>query len=473
MLSRRRLLSTGIRTLGLGYLAAARAVAAQRVPDHQEPSRPADVTLHIANISHEVARNRTYRTKAYNGAVPGPLIRLPEGVRAGVHIINATDTPEYVHWHGLSVPTEIDGTEEEGSLVVPAHGELRYSLTPRPSGTRYVHSHAMSGMHLNSGTYSGQFGFVYIEPEQDKGRFDQEVFLATHEWGPELVWQPEDDDGDIQPPGRHLTAAGNWEVEYEIGSINGKALGHGEPIRVKPGRRVLFHLLNASATATVKLALAGHKFLVIGMDGNPVPTPRWADTIELGTAERVDAIVVMNNPGVWILGAVDDDEREIGMMGIVVEYAGKTGPAQWIAPVSQSWDYAVFSGASHEGTPGTMIPMVIDRVQSEAGEMERWSINGKSYDGSALTVLYSGSRYRLMFSNRSDDDHPLHFHRYSFELRSVNGKSVAGIVKDVAILRARGTLEAEFVPRELGLCLFHCHQQMHMDNGLKTLFEVR
>jgi FtsP/CotA-like multicopper oxidase with cupredoxin domain len=194
--------------------------------------------------------------------------------------------------------------------------------------------------------------------------------------------------------------------------------------------------------------------------------------IELAPGERVDAIVEMNNPGVWILGAVDDDDREIGKMGVVVEYAGKTGPPQWVADSNITWDYAAFIGPSTPQKPAIGIPMIIDRVKPAAGGMEGWTINGKSYDPSAPTVLQTGTPYRLIFQNRTGDDHPLHLHRYSFELTSVNGTQTVGIVKDVAVLRARGRLDLEFTPDRPGLCLFHCHQQMHMDNGFKTLFKV-
>ena len=64
-----------------------------------------------------------------------------------------------------------------------------------------------------------------------------------------------------------------FEVGYELFSINGRMLGHGEPIRVKQGERVLFHVLNASATEIRSLALPGHVFSVVALDGNPVPTP--------------------------------------------------------------------------------------------------------------------------------------------------------------------------------------------------------
>ena len=64
-----------------------------------------------------------------------------------------------------------------------------------------------------------------------------------------------------------------FEVGYSSFSINGRMLGHGEPIRVKPGERVLFHIVNGSATEIRSLALPGHIFEVVALDGNPVPAP--------------------------------------------------------------------------------------------------------------------------------------------------------------------------------------------------------
>ena len=115
-----------------------------------------------------------------------------------------------------------------------------------------------------------------------------------------------------------------FEVGYELFCINGRMLGHGEPIRVKQGERVLFHVLNASATEIRSLALPGHVFTVVALDGNPVPTPADVPVLWLGTAERVSAMVEMNHPGVWIMGDLADDDRGHGM-GIVVEYAGQRG----------------------------------------------------------------------------------------------------------------------------------------------------
>jgi hypothetical protein len=75
--------------------------------------------------------------------------------------VNETDTPELVHWHGQIILSLVDGAAEEKSLL-PAHGHLRYRLTPQPSGARFVHTHVMSMADLNRGTYTGQFALVYI-----------------------------------------------------------------------------------------------------------------------------------------------------------------------------------------------------------------------------------------------------------------------------------------------------------------------
>lgn len=141
-----------------------------------QPTGPADVTLHIGPVLANIAKDHTISTTGHNSAVPGPLIRFREGVPSTVDLFNDTDTPELVHWHGQIIPAAVDGAAEENSLVVPARGHLRYQFTPQPAGARFVHTHAMSMSDLNRGTYTGQFAFVYIEPKNNPGKFDQEVF---------------------------------------------------------------------------------------------------------------------------------------------------------------------------------------------------------------------------------------------------------------------------------------------------------
>ena len=109
-----------------------------------------------------------------------------------------------------------------------------------------------------------------------------------------------------------------YEVGYHCSAINGRTLGHGEPIRVKQGERVLFHVLNASATEIRSLALPGNTFH--SSRWMAIRCRRRADVplLWLGTAERVSAVVEINHPGVWVMGDLAHDDRGHGM-GIVLE----------------------------------------------------------------------------------------------------------------------------------------------------------
>jgi FtsP/CotA-like multicopper oxidase with cupredoxin domain len=272
-----------------------------------------------------------------------------------------------------------------------------------------------------------------------------------------------------------------YEVGYGSFTINGRMLGHGEPIRVKHGERVLFHVLNGSATEIRSLALPGHSFLVVALDGNPVPNPARVPVLWLGTAERISAIVEMNNPGVWILGDLADDDRRHGM-GTVVEYAGRTGKAQWIAPPHSRWNYSRFAKpAAVAAVPDETFKMTFAKDNAAEEGFNRWTINGAAYPMTGESVpasfhLKQGRRYRIQMRNASDDIHPIHLHRHSFELTSMAGKLTAGIVKDVVMLGGYQEAEVDFVADNPGLdnpglTLFHCHQQLHMDFGFMTLFD--
>jgi FtsP/CotA-like multicopper oxidase with cupredoxin domain len=442
---------------------------------------PADVTLRIGSVLADIANGHTISTIGYNGTVPGPLIRFREGVPATVELFNDTDTPELVHWHGQNLPASIDGAAEEKSLEVPAHGHIRYELTPQPAGARFVHTHVMSMADLNRGTYTGQFAFVYVEPRNNPGHYDQEVFLATHEFEPYFGAEEMEEGGeekDKEAERKKKVAQqkqdkpNGWEIGYQRFTINGKCLGYGEPLRVRKDERVLFHFLNASATENIQLALPGHQFQVVALDGNLVPQPRSVEMLDLGTAERISAIVEMKSPGVWVLGTPNDDDRKNGM-GIVVEYANRTGPPRWVKPQRRPWNYTLFGHSRSVQNPYQTIPLVFGKINGGTGGFNRWTINGKTFDENAQPrTLQKGKRYRLVLDNQTDDAHPVHLHRNSFELTNVHGKPTAGILKDVVLVKGFKKIEVDVAPAMNGLMLFHCHQQLHMDYGFKLLFNV-
>lgn len=442
-----------------GALAASAVVGAQHQIPRPAPAAvagppfdgPADVTLRIGRINLEIAPGRTVRTIAYNGQVPGPLLRVPAGRPLSVEVWNDTPDQDIVHWHGLHIPADVDGVYEEGTPGVPPRGgRSRYVFTPEPVGTRWYHSHEHAGNDLDRSTYTGQFGMLVVEGAGEPGDYDLEVPIMLHEWGP------------------RFTSRGPRDVEFRFHSVNGKMLGAAEPIRVREGQRVLFRIVNASATLTHQLFLPGHRFAVRALDGNPVPTPATVPVVDVAPGERVDAIVTMDQPGVWVLGAVKPASREAGL-GIVVEYAGAAGPPRWLPPPPFAWDYTAF-GTAPPARPEPDGRLTLAFRARQDGH--HWTINGKSWPDTDPIRVRANRRYRWVLDNQSADPHPVHLHRHTFELVRIADRPTAGVRKDVVVVPPWQQAEIEVeTTSPPGLTLFHCHQQFHMDMGFMAMMQ--
>jgi FtsP/CotA-like multicopper oxidase with cupredoxin domain len=404
--------------------AAAAALGLSSSAEHKLLAQAsADVRLEIAALKLEIAPGKHVETIAYNGQVPGPLIRWPEGKPIAIDVVNRTSIAEIVHW-------------------------------PRPSGLRWYHTHTAAGHDFKKGLYTGQFGCFYIDPKDEPGAYDQEVFLTLHDWN------------------AYMGAAtdASMDASYDYSTINDRMLGHAPPIEVKQNQRVVFRIVNASATVTHWLGIAGHEMTVVAMDGNPVPAPSSISALRLAPAERADVVVEMNNPGVWIFGETREDFRKAGM-GVVLEYAGRESEPKWLDAREILWDYRPFAHSEASTIqPDHQIPLLFESKFRGHGDFDYWTINGKSYPKTDTVTLQEGKRYRLVMRNKSSDDHPVHLHRHTFEVTSLDGKPMSGLRKDVIVVRANSTAEVDFVAANPGATLFHCHQQSHMDFGFMMLF---
>jgi FtsP/CotA-like multicopper oxidase with cupredoxin domain len=446
MLTRRRFTQLSAMTAG-SVLTARRAMG----------TTASDTTLEIAPYTLEASPKHRFRTLAFNGQIPGPLLRMRQGQEQSITVRNLANEPEIVHYHGLYLPPDIDGAMEEGTPMIPPGAEAHYTFKPDPPGFRWYHTHTFAGQDLTKAMFSGLHGFLFIEPGEDPGRYDREVFLGLHDWGGHF----------------ESSSDGNMSPAYDVSTINGKMLGFGEPVRVKQGERVLLHVLNSSATDVHWIALAGHSLRVIELDGNPVPQPQTVPMLRVAPAERVCAIVEMKNPGVWVLGEVRKHVQAAGM-GIVVEYAGATGKPVWTQPEDLVWNYRQFAApgeARMSGDEVSRINLAFDSKFQGHGNEELWRINGKSYPQTEEPILTAGQRYRLVMKNLSMDDHPVHLHRHTFEVRQVDrSPELHGLLKEVLLVPAGTTAEVEFVADHPGRTLFHCHQQDHMDRGFMMVF---
>jgi FtsP/CotA-like multicopper oxidase with cupredoxin domain len=449
--------------------AAALPLATSQLPAfaHAGLLSKADFQLRIAPLQLEIAPGIHIPTTAYNGQVPGPVLNMREGVPVIIDVTNASPNADIVHWHGLAIDSTNDGAVEEGSPMIQPGGHLRYSFTPRPSGTRWYHTHAMAMDDLSLGTYSGQFGFLLVEGKQPPPHYDQEINLAIHHWQPSFVPMIET----MRAQSQNMPQTTGSDVGYKYATFNDHMLGHGEPLRVKRGQRVLFRLLNASATENVVLSLPGHRFQIIAMDGHPVPNPASVEVVSLAVAERIDAIVEMNSPGTWILGSTLAAERSKGL-GMVIEYAGSTGPPVWRDPAASDWDYTQFAANQPVAEPAEVFTLTFrDAGALNGSKFDTWTINGDAWPKITPMKIQRGKRYRMIFRNASGDQHPMHLHRHSFEVTRIGDKTLSGLRKDVINVMPLQTVAVDFLADNPGDTLLHCHQQLHMDYGFMQLFQ--
>src|SRR6267142_5278574 len=133
MLSRRALLKLS----GLAAVCASLPDLARDVPSP-------DYKLDIARHTLDLSPHHALETIAYNGQVPGPLLRLKENQPVTIEVTNHTDRPEVVHWHGLFLPPAVDGSLEEGTPAIAPNSTVRYNFIPRPAGFRWYHTHTMA-----------------------------------------------------------------------------------------------------------------------------------------------------------------------------------------------------------------------------------------------------------------------------------------------------------------------------------------
>ena len=159
---------------------------------------------------------------------------------------------------------------------------------------------------------------------------------------------------------------------------------------------------------------------------------------------------------------------------MTIEYANQKGPAQWLAPAVTPWDYTIFGRAASTPAPTpNSFPWYSAANSPETAGFSIGRINGKSYPKTDPILVKANQRYRLRFDNQSDEAHPIHLHRHSFELTKVAGKPTAGILKDVVMVPARNQVEVDLLADNPGPSLFHCHMQLHMDFGFMTMLRYK
>ena len=306
-------LATRVDTMALVGPAAAQAAA---------PGQPRVFDLDIAPSSANFT-GRTRPAMAINGTIPGPLLRFREGEDVVVNVANRLAETTSIHWHGLIIPSAVDGVPgiSDGFWGIPAGTTYTYRLPIRQSGTFWYHAH--SGTQEQSGLY----GPIIIDPARpDPVAADRDYLVMLSDWtdeGPDrvlanlkrdpsyynynqrtLVGLLRDLAGATTPEQRSAIVSSrlDWgRMRMDPTDIEDVASGYtflanGVPpdrdltLLFRPGERVRLRFINGSAMTYQDVRIPGLPMTVVQAHGNPV-RPVEVDEFRMATAETYDVVV--------------------------------------------------------------------------------------------------------------------------------------------------------------------------------------
>jgi FtsP/CotA-like multicopper oxidase with cupredoxin domain len=412
---------------------------------------------------------------AYNGDLPGPVLRLRQGDRLRVHVENALPEATTVHWHGMRLPNAMDGVPFITQRPIEPGGRFTYEFTPPDAGTFFYHPHQRGYEQVGRGL-SG----VLIVEEREPPKVDRDVLWAL---------------GDYQL-NRDASISGGFGNFMEVshgGRIGNSVTLNGrvqtEPFHVRAGERIRLRLVNGASARIFGLQFRGHEPWVIALDGQPVEPHRLpGGVLVLGPAMRADLILDMTGAPGSRHSVVDGFYRQRAYTFTELQYSGepplRAHPAEpprlRANPLSEpdvegaEWRRVVFTG----GMMGMMGGMMGGRGGARQGMA--WAVNGVANgcgdDGRSfepLFVLRKGRSYALELINDTAWHHPIHLHGHSFRVVSRNGAPTRHREwLDTVMLDPRERAVIAFVADNPGDWMFHCHVLEHQAGGMMTCIRV-
>jgi FtsP/CotA-like multicopper oxidase with cupredoxin domain len=272
-----------------------------------------DVTLRAAPLRFSPAPGLHFSGLAYNGTIPGPLLRVAYGQRIRVRYTSGVGVATSIHWHGMLLPNAMDGAAGITQPAVPFGGEYLYDFVPGPPGTRWYHDHAFS-----LASARGLFGMFVVDDPNDEPA-DREFALIFHDvpkWSSLVAAQRGVSNAPMTDPVvsgdgmQMMRRSMGDEVAYVAHCINGASYPHGKTLAIRSGDRVRLRILNASPTQTRYVRLAEHELVVTHADGNPLAQPTTVDVLRIGAGERYDAYFEVRKPGAFLLQGISGDPLE-------------------------------------------------------------------------------------------------------------------------------------------------------------------
>jgi bilirubin oxidase len=438
----------------------------QRLPLLANDSARADefeATLVAAPFVASLVPRRITQLWGYNGAFPGPMIELREGQRVTIDFANRLGVDSTIHWHGLPVPADQDGSPLDP--VAPGANRLyEFEVPAGSAGTYWYHPHAHQTVALQVG--HGLAAPLVVRGADDPlGALPELTLMIT---SMALDSSGQVIAGPVTTGGMAMMMGGAGEL-----LVNGRKL----PLHTTaPGATERWRIVNATAGRHLRLGLDGHEFAVVGTDGGLLGAPlegltEWL----LAPAQRVEVVV-----SIAAQQAARYALRDLGYSG------GMNGaPGGALMTV----ETAALPARAPVALPATLRPIAdpgpasarqrIVLSDSGMGMMGPFLINGRSFDMNRIDLETVVGRVELWdLVNTTFMDHPIHVHGTQFQVVARTAGGLAAAVPYAAWLDTVNVPAGETVTIKTrqampGKRMFHCHILPHEDAGMMAVLDVR
>jgi FtsP/CotA-like multicopper oxidase with cupredoxin domain len=413
--------------------------------------RTVTVKLEARETDWQVDAGVTIAGYGFNGQVPGPTIEASAGDTLVIRLTNALPEPTTIHWHGLRVPANMDGTEMAQHPIQPG-GMFEYRFMVPDAGTFWYHPHMNETEQLEKGLYG-----ALIVRGNDEPRLDAEKVLVL-------------DDLKLDRQG-NLASFGGWKQRHEgrlgeVRLVNGSA----EPeLIMAAGQVERWRIVNASSSRYVRLSIGGRPFTILGTDGGLLQAPVTVAEVLLTPGDRVDLAVGPFSAGDVI--AVDCLPYDRGMVKedaaryATVRVDAAAPSAAEIPPKLRSIERLVTTNVAPNRTVHLQGRPSLRRGIS-------WRIDGSEHHHAE--PVHVGDLQVWDVVNETKMDHPFHLHGFFFQVLQVNGTPPPFLSwEDTVNVPTKGTIRIAWLPDDRpGAWMYHCHILEHHAAGMMAHFDV-
>jgi FtsP/CotA-like multicopper oxidase with cupredoxin domain len=418
-------------------------------------SKIVEYNLTTSEFAWEIRPGKTITAWGFNNQVPGPVISAKKGDTLVVRFQNNLPEATMVHWHGIRVPANMDGTGEMQQPILPGDS-FEYRFIVPDAGTFWYHSHQNETVQMEKGMY----GAIVIKDDSDPV-FDNDRVLVIDD----MKLKQNGEFKQHGPVGRWIERHDGREGSTNL--INGKEL---ITLDMNAGQTERWRFVNAASARYFKLSLDGKPFKVIATDGGLLEYARTVTTLLITPGERFDIAVGPFNEGEEFSLSSLPYNRVTMLKAKLQKYATvlvkerKDSVANLPERLSE-----IASLASPDIQVNRKVNLSVDPSFKNVIDFR---INRKMHGMDEPVRV--GELQVWEISNSSLMDHPFHLHGFFFQVLEENGKAAEYKAwKDTCNLKPRSTVKIAWMPdNRPGMWMYHCHIIEHHAAGMMANFEV-